>query len=69
MAQDGTHWAPCKEGGGGRLLDYQERLCCLELACQPALRGILIFVALALHFTTSLLDFVAKMSFEFGDSA
>jgi len=52
---------------GGGLLDYQERLCCFELASQPALRGVLIFVALALRCIINLLDFVPKMSFESSD--
>jgi hypothetical protein len=43
-------------GGGGGVLDYQERLCCLELACQPPVCGVLeFFVALTLHFITNLL--------------
>ena len=54
-------------GGGERLLGYQERLCCLELACQPALRGVLNFVALALRCVTNLLDFMANLSFQFSD--
>ena len=67
MAQDRNQWASCKWGGGGRLLDDEERLCCFELAAQPAQHGVLIFVALALRCITNLLDFMAKMSFEFSD--